>query len=68
MKADHDIVLDDLLADAAQHLRDEHMLALAAAVDVARARLVGKTDVESMTRLRDLCSDDTPVQLTLEYY
>lgn len=36
---DHDISLDDLLADAAAELRSVDMLSLAKAVDLARTRL-----------------------------
>jgi hypothetical protein len=37
----HDIHLDDLLADAAQHLKDSEMLGLSHAVQIARERLSG---------------------------
>lgn len=38
-EVDHDIELDELLADAATHLQDQGMLALSKAVEIARQRL-----------------------------
>lgn len=44
-----DIQLDDLLADAASHLKDCDMLALSRAVEIARARLMGLDEGEMPT-------------------
>ncbi len=42
MAVDHDIELDEMLADAAEHLRDEGMNALSRAVETARTKLKPK--------------------------
>ncbi len=60
---DHHIKLDDLLADASTHLKDQGMLALAASVEVARDRLAERSEQHSGTRLSEACSE--PSQLTL---
>jgi hypothetical protein len=49
---DHAIPLDEMLADAATHLRDDGMLALSEAVEIARARLSGADEGASSTRLK----------------
>lgn len=56
---DHNIPLDDLLADAATELRSSNMLALAQAVDIARDRLAGRDANLSSTRLINL-EEDSP--------
>lgn len=52
---DHTISLDELLADAAQHLRDCEMLALSEAVDIARARLGSAGVADAADELAHRC-------------